>query len=171
MSSLPFTTDNDFRVWRYGVGHSELLLRSNAFGDLEYRDEIFFERVERMELDCNFTGGLTIAPVPSHGDLDDGAAVPLLLLELIGGVFGSGFVASSKVTVRRFRREGDDVVSDSELFSEYASNSVHGVGGLPPRPGEKVFGVPVLRRFAPEKRTTARYPPPRNGRGHEPHVS
>lgn len=42
--------------------------------------EILFTAVERMELDTRFTGGLTIEPVNSHGDLDDGAAIPLLLL-------------------------------------------------------------------------------------------
>ncbi|MFD6156967.1 hypothetical protein ACFWF7_04455 [Nocardia sp. NPDC060256] len=166
MSSLPFTADNDFRVWRYGVGHSELLLRSNGVGNSGCWDEICFERVERMELDSRFTGGLTITPVSSHGDLDDGAALPLLLLELAGGVFGTGFVACSKITARRFQRDGNGVVSDRVLFEEYADNSVHGVGGLPPCPGEPAFGVPVLRRFAPEKRTTARFPPPRAGGDH-----
>ncbi|MFI7000184.1 SDR family NAD(P)-dependent oxidoreductase [Nocardia sp. NPDC050175] len=166
VSTLPFATDNDFRVWRYGVGHSELLLRSLGFGGFECRDEICFEGVERMELDSRFTGGLTITPVSSHGDLDDGAAMPLLLLELVGGAFGAGFVACSKVTARRFQREGDGVGCGSVLFSENAGDSVHGVGGLPPGPGAPAFGLPVLRRFAPEKRTTARFPPPRTGGGH-----
>ncbi|MEU7141525.1 hypothetical protein ABZ942_18865 [Nocardia sp. NPDC046473] len=166
MSRLPFAADNDFRVWRYGVGHSELLLRGYGFGDFECRDEICFDGVERMELDSRFTGGLTITPVSSHGDLDDSAPLPLLLLELVGGVFGAGFVACRMVTARRFRREGDGVVSDSMLFRESAGNSVHGVGGVPPGPGERAFGIPVLRRYAPEKHTTARFPPPRTGGGH-----
>ncbi|WP_433203353.1 hypothetical protein ACQP1G_13945 [Nocardia sp. CA-107356] len=165
MSNLPFTVGCDLHVHRYTVSHKELLLRSNDFGAFESRIEICFEAVERMELDPRFTGGFTLTPVSRHGDLDDEAAVPLLLLHLAGGSFGSGFVACGKVTARRFRREGDDVVFDRVLFWEGAVHSVHGVGGRPAEPAEIAFGLPVLRRYAREKRTSARFPPPRNSEG------
>ncbi|WP_433722312.1 hypothetical protein ACQP0C_21135 [Nocardia sp. CA-129566] len=139
-------------------------MRSNDFGEFEYRTEVCFEGVQRMELDPRFTGGLTLTPVAHHGDLDDEAAVPLLLLQLAGGSFGSGFVACSKVTARRFRREGDDVVFDRVLFWEGAAYSVHGVGGRRAEDGETAFGLPILRRYAHEKRTTARFPPPDHSR-------
>ena len=89
----------------------------------------------------------------------------MLLLQLAGGSFGSGFVACGKVTARRFRREGNDTVLDQVLFWEGADYSVHGVGGRPADPGETAFGLPVLRRYAREKRTSARFPPPRNSKG------
>ncbi|MET8876308.1 hypothetical protein [Nocardia sp. NPDC004604] len=162
MSNLPFTVGDDLYVHRYTVSHSELLLRSNDFGTFEYRTELCFEGVERMELDPRFNGGLTLTPVSRHGDLDDSAAVPLLLLELAGGTFGYGFVACSKVTARGFRWEGGDVVFDQVLFWEGASYSVHGVGGRPAEAGDTAFGLSVRRRYAREKRTSARFPPPDN---------
>lgn len=160
VSNLPFTVGGDLHVHRYTVSHRELSLRSSDFGAVEYRTEVCFEGVERMELDPRFTGGLTLTPVSRHGDLDDSAAVPLLLLELAGGAFGCGFVACSKVSVRGFRREGDDVVFDQVLFWEGASYSVHGVGGRPTEAGDTAFGLSVRRRYAREKRTSARFPPP-----------
>ncbi|MEU0503402.1 hypothetical protein [Nocardia sp. NPDC005998] len=162
MSNLPFTIDCDLHVHRYTVSHKELLLRSNDFGAFAYQTEICFEAVERMELDPRFNGGLTLTPVSRHGDLDDSAAVPLLLLELAGGMFGCGFVACGKVTARGFRREGGDVVFDRVLFWEGAGHSVHGVGGRPVETGDTEFGLPVRRRYAREKRTSARFPPPDN---------
>ena len=56
-----------------------------------------------MKLDKRFRGGLTIAPVAGHGDLDDGAPIPFLLLKLTGGTHGSGFVACSRVTGQVWR--------------------------------------------------------------------
>ncbi|WP_433602421.1 hypothetical protein ACQPXH_12095 [Nocardia sp. CA-135953] len=162
VSSLPFTSDGYFHIYRYTVSHKMLLLRSNDFESFEDRTEICFEAVERMELDPRFTGGLTITPVARHGDLDDTAALPLLLLELAGGTFGSGFVACGKVSARRFRQEGDEALSDHRLFWEGAIYSEHGVGGRPADLGEMAFGLPVLRKYA--KRTTMRFPPPPIGR-------
>lgn len=164
VSSFPFAADSDFQVLLYTLSHRELRLSSDNDRAFEQRIEICFEGVERMELDERFTGGLTITPVNSHGDLDNGAAVALLLLELAGGTFGSGFVACAKITARRFRREGNEAVFDRVLFWAGAIYSPHAVGGRPAEPGEVAFGLPVLHRYSPEKRTTARFPPPRQGR-------
>ncbi len=122
--------------------------------------EVWFNGVMRMELDNRFDNGLTITPVTRHGDLDDGAALPLLLLRLTGTRFGSGFVACSNVAVQHVRREGTQEIVERVLVRENASRSVHGVGGRPAEPGETAFGTPVLHRYSREKRTTPRFPPP-----------
>lgn len=149
--------DCDVVVHRYTLSHRELHLRSSDFGRVEPRIELCFEAVERMELDPRFIGGLTLTPVERHGDLDDSAPLPLLLLELTGASFGSGFVACGKVTLRRFRWEEGDLVFDRVLFWEGATYSAHAVGGKPAEAGETAFGLPVLHRYAPEKRTTPRF--------------
>jgi hypothetical protein len=105
MRGLPFSAEGNFRTYRYTIGHRQLFLR----GD-DCQMEILFTAVERMELDPRFTGGLTIEPVGSDGDLDDSAAVPLLLLDLTGDSFGSGFVACGGVSVSRIRLEGNKVI-------------------------------------------------------------
>lgn len=158
MSDLPYDIDDDMLVYRYLLGHRQLWLRSNEFGKVKPRLEVTFEEVQRMELDTGFTGGLTLTPVDRHGDLDDSAPIPLLLLDLAGGSFGSGFVACAKVTVRRFHWQDGRLEFDRVLFWESASSSPHGVGGRPAEGGERAFGRPVLRRYAREKRGTARFP-------------
>lgn len=155
MSGLPYSVQGNFVVHRYTLGHRQLSLRSD-----DRQIEILFTAVERMELDPRLTGGLTIEPVDSHGDLDDNAAIPLLLLKLTGNTFGSGFVACSQVSVARITVEGTKTVDWQGTFWEGAAYSEHAVGGHPAEPGEVAFGLPVLRRYAGEKRTTARFPPP-----------
>ncbi|WP_116203321.1 hypothetical protein [Amycolatopsis circi] len=155
MGGLPFFADGDFVPIRYVIGHKLLWLRS-----YEKQVEVLFTAVERLELDTRFTGGLAIAPVSSHGDLDDSSAIPLLLLTLTGGTFGSGFVACSKVSAVRIGAEGDESGEREVLFWEGASYSEHAVGGEAAEPGQVAFGLPVVRQFSREKRTTARFPPP-----------
>ncbi|WP_132124934.1 hypothetical protein [Actinocrispum wychmicini] len=157
MSGFPFFCDSNFRPFRYVLGHKQLWLRSD-----DCQLEILFTAVERMELDSRFTGGLTIASVSSHGDLDDNAARPLLLLTLTGSTFGSGFVACSQAKVSRIRQDGVESITRERIFWEGAVYSEHAVGGQAAEPGEVAFGLPVLRRYAREKRTTPRFPPPQD---------
>lgn len=146
MTGLPFFVDGSFHTFGYTVSHNMLSLRG-----FDRQTEVVFTGVRRMELDSRFTGGLTIAPTASRGDLDESAPIPLLLLTLTGSTFGSGFVACSAVQVG---------MAESTIFWEGATYSEHAVGGRPAEPGETAFGLPVLRRFAPEKRTTARFARP-----------
>lgn len=157
MSRFPFFCDKNFRTFRYVLGHKQLWLRS-----YDNQLEILFTAVERMELDSRFTGGLTIASVSSHGDLDDSAAIPLLLLTLSGDTFGSGFVACSQVKVSRIKQDGAESVTTERIFWEGAVYSEHAVGGQAAERGDVAFGMPMLRRYAAEKRTTARFPPPQD---------
>lgn len=155
MSCLPFSATGDFRPAAYTLGHQQLFLHS-----YDREREILFTGVERMELDPRFTGGLTIEPVCSHGDLDDGAALPLLLLKLTGATFGSGFVACAQVIVSRLSWEGHKIIDRQNVFGEGSAYSLYAIGGQRAEPGDAQFGLPVLRRYSREKRITARFPPP-----------
>ncbi|EFL10635.1 predicted protein [Streptomyces sp. AA4] len=120
--------------------------------------------MERLELDTRFTGGLTVTPVSSDRDLNEDSAIPLLLLTLASRTFGSGFVAGSKMSAVRVGQQEGESGEREVLFWEGASYFEHAVGGEAVEPGQIAFGLPVLHQFSREKRTTARFPPPREPR-------
>ncbi|SDN20309.1 hypothetical protein SAMN05444921_121153 [Streptomyces wuyuanensis] len=45
-----FASERSFRVWRYGVGHSQLLLRAAPDAGHPVRADLLFEGVEAMQL-------------------------------------------------------------------------------------------------------------------------
>ncbi|TLQ46246.1 hypothetical protein [Streptomyces marianii] len=49
-ASVLFTSERSFRVWRYGVGHSQLLLRAAPDSAHPLRLDLLFEGVEAMQL-------------------------------------------------------------------------------------------------------------------------
>jgi hypothetical protein len=59
---LVFTADRNFRLWRYGVGHSQLLLRSLPTDDERCLD-VHFEAVTWLSLPTSFDR-LTISARP-----------------------------------------------------------------------------------------------------------
>ncbi|MFC8231229.1 hypothetical protein [Streptomyces sp. NPDC057287] len=48
--------DRTFRVWHYGVGHSQLLLRSRKDREEDTRLDLLFEAVESMQLVTRYEG-------------------------------------------------------------------------------------------------------------------
>ncbi|MFH9616988.1 hypothetical protein [Streptomyces pratensis] len=55
-STLLHRFDRTFRVWRYGVGHSHLLLRSRKDGVEDSRLDLHFEAVDSMQLVTRYEG-------------------------------------------------------------------------------------------------------------------
>jgi len=97
--ATPFASERRFKLWRYGVGHSQLLLRSVPSEGQRCLD-INFERVAWMSLP---TAMNTIEIVPAHtGELDLPAGIsgfvdergPLLLK--ISAQEISGFVICAR---------------------------------------------------------------------------
>lgn len=107
---LPWSSDSYFRLWRYGIGHSQLSIRTFG-GETDEVIEILFEGVERVELDRQYRG-LQLS-------VDHAGDDPTRRLDvLINSTSGAGSVTCSRVTVRRLR--GDDF-SEIEVLV-----SVHG---------------------------------------------
>ena len=102
---LTWSSDSNFRLWRYGVGHSQLSIRSFG-GETGEMIEILFEGVERVDLNRQYHGLQVSIGYASHG-------VPQHLEVLISGSSGTGSVTCSRATIRRLR-ESDS--SEIELL-------------------------------------------------------
>jgi len=105
-TSLPWSSDRSFTVWRYLDSHRQLLLR--AYG--EYGDEflqIQFGDVVWMEIGQVFRGGITLNEVTEPGqrpvvtNYPFWDRFPLLLTELRSPKGDLGFVAAGFLQVRR----------------------------------------------------------------------
>lgn len=95
-------------MWRYGVGHSQLSLRSygeNVTDTLE----IHFESVERVELSQSYPGGISVAVVESDSRYSCTSLVPRLLVTIISPS-GNGFVVCSRMTIAQLSGESEAVV-------------------------------------------------------------
>lgn len=101
---LTWSSDRSFRLWRYGIGHSQLSMRS--FGS-ESADtlEIFFEGVERIELSRAYHGGIRVS-IEEREAAEPGPVKHLMVS--IDGSFATGVVVCSRVTVRRLDTDGPD---------------------------------------------------------------
>lgn len=55
-STLLYRTGRTFRVWRYGVGHARLLLRSLPSGEHTDQLDLHFEAVDAMQLVTRYEG-------------------------------------------------------------------------------------------------------------------
>ncbi|WP_250034096.1 hypothetical protein [Paractinoplanes maris] len=100
--TLPWRSERGFGVWRYGIGHSQLLLRSPGDGR-EPAYGIHFEGVELMKLQRSYpllTLRLaTEAETVVFAEVD---MVPKPLLQVVLESPGkTGLVACSRLTVRR----------------------------------------------------------------------
>jgi hypothetical protein len=49
-------SDRRFQIWKYTVGHSQLLLRSTKSADFSTRIDVFFKGVKEFHLPTIFTG-------------------------------------------------------------------------------------------------------------------
>ena len=108
-TSLPWSSEHTFYVWRYGVGHSELELRCYT-GDRAGFLQILFIGVVWMETGRAFREGITLteAAEPSSRLAVTSVPYPLLLTELRGPLGDVGFVAATNLRVYRKAEDGDD---------------------------------------------------------------
>lgn len=94
-----FASDRRFKLWRYGVGHSQLLLRSLPTGDQPCLD-ILFEGVRWIELPMSFES-LVISRAGAPDELLRKAGLPddmgALALELTGSG-GAGHLVCGRAT-------------------------------------------------------------------------
>jgi hypothetical protein len=107
---LPWRTERAFRLWRYGVGHSQLLLRSP--GDAGRGTlSIQFEAVEFMKLRRSYTD--LVLRLPREDEevgFEEIKALPVpQLCVVLDSRTHIGLVACSRVTARMI----DDPESDS----------------------------------------------------------
>ncbi|MEV6598505.1 hypothetical protein AB0M36_16755 [Actinoplanes sp. NPDC051346] len=113
--ALPWTSPGDFRVWRYGVGHSQLLLSSRSGADSTSHIDLLFEAVQYMQLHRSYRG-IHLADDPTA--LTDVAIHnPLGLAYLavaISDATRTGLVVCSRVTITSQCRRPDQGPEDSK---------------------------------------------------------
>jgi len=56
MSTKIIASERQFQIWKYTVGHSQLLLRSTKSGDLPTRIDVLFKGVKEFHLPTILTG-------------------------------------------------------------------------------------------------------------------
>ncbi|OJF14056.1 hypothetical protein BG844_12050 [Couchioplanes caeruleus subsp. caeruleus] len=113
---LPWRSGRGFRVWRYGVGHSQLLLRSPGDGERP-SFHILFEAVEFMKLRRGYPDlVLRLAADDERAEFAelDSLTVPQLHV-VLASPERTGFVACSRVTVRRIADPSTDSPDAGEV--------------------------------------------------------
>ena len=56
MSTNVLNSDRNFQIWKYTVGHRQLLLRSTKTPDLSTRIDVFFKGVRELHLPVSLDG-------------------------------------------------------------------------------------------------------------------
>lgn len=56
MSDKPINFERNFQIWKYTVGHSQLLLRSTRTPECPTRIDVFFKNVGAVHLPSTFSG-------------------------------------------------------------------------------------------------------------------
>ncbi len=116
--AVMFTSDRTFRVWRYGVGHSQLLLRAVPDSTDTACLDLLFEGVSAMQLVQQYKSIelCSASEVEAEEILGFSGAKPpvreLLLPVVLRSTSGSGFVLCRSVTA--LRGGEDPVGSDSD---------------------------------------------------------
>ncbi|MFD9503556.1 hypothetical protein [Streptomyces sp. NPDC060035] len=105
-----YRSERTFRVWRYGVGHSHLLLRSLPDGENATQLDLHFEAVRAMQLVTRYEA-LDILAVdePEFSRIFEESGVPpkwrhTQLIVRLRSRSGEGYVQSGRVILDR--REG-----------------------------------------------------------------
>lgn len=117
--SLPWRTERGFRLWRYGVGHSQLLLRSPGDGGHETLS-IQFEAVELIKVRRSYTDlVLRLAREDEEVGFEEIKSLPIpQLYVVLDSQTHIGLVACSRVTVRKTADpESDSWDEGTVLFS------------------------------------------------------
>jgi len=115
--ALPWRSGRTFRLWRYGVGHSQLLLRSPGDGG---RDTlaVLFEAVEFMRLRRSYADlVLRLATEDEEFGFEETTPVPIPRLRLaLESPQGTGLVVCSRVTARKVANPEDDGWADGTVL-------------------------------------------------------
>jgi hypothetical protein len=109
---IPIVLDRRFRVWQYGVSHSELVFHARAGGaDVEHIN-VLFEGVRAVKLRSSYRPLiLHLADESARGPLLASAGIParhqarMLCLALSGDDAESGFVVCARATVLAVPKE------------------------------------------------------------------
>ncbi|MBT2901666.1 hypothetical protein [Streptomyces sp. McG3] len=111
-----YASERTFRVWRYGVGHSHLLLRSLPAGRDTTRLDLHFEAVHAMRLVTRYEALRIVAvdePEFSRVFAESGVPPVWRDAQLIVGLrsrSGTGYVQCGRVILdRREGRTGDEL--------------------------------------------------------------
>lgn len=120
--ALPWETRRLFQVWRYGVGHSQLVLRSVADGE-NMAINVLFEAVEFMRLRRSYPDALLRLATPEEHVLFGELPPRRLLRFVIASPAGVGLVACSRVTVRETELPDDDMGYDGSVLMHMIANS------------------------------------------------
>lgn len=120
---LPWASRRTFRIWRYGVGHSQLLIRSPG-NDSERTLDLIFEGVEFLRLRRSYDGlTLSFAGEDSSEEFVDAGLPSIRLLRLlVSSSSGTGLVACSRLTVAEALAGQDEreVAAGEEIISVIA---------------------------------------------------
>ncbi|MBO3744120.1 hypothetical protein [Actinoplanes flavus] len=107
-STLPWTNPASFRVWRYGIGHSRLLLTSRSGLDSIAHIDLLFEDVQFIQLHRDYRG-IRVAEDPA-ALTEVAIRNPLGIAYLavaISDATRTGLVICSRVTITsQHRRSG-----------------------------------------------------------------
>ena len=121
---LPWRTGRGFRLWRYGVGHSQLLLRSPGGGGRETVG-ILFEAVEFMNLRRSYAD--LVLRLAGEGEERGFEAIESLPIPQLCVVLESpahiGLVACSRVTVRTVDNPDSDSWDDGTVLFSVTARS------------------------------------------------
>jgi hypothetical protein len=116
-ADLPWRSGRDFRLWRYGVGHSQLLLRSPGEGVREALT-IKFEAVEFMKLRRGYTDLVLRLPLAGEeAEFEQVASLPIPQLYIVlESRTHVGFVSCARLIVRKVGDQENDSGDRGELL-------------------------------------------------------
>lgn len=101
---LPWTSPARFRVWRYGIGHSQLLLTSRSGPDSTAHIDLLFEAVQFIRLHRAYQG-IHLAEDPAaltDVAIDNPLGLPYLAVAISDSTrTRTGLVVCSRVTITR----------------------------------------------------------------------
>ena len=106
--ALPWINPASFRVWSYGVGHSQLLLTSRSGPDSTSHIDLLFEAVQFMQLHRAYHG-IRLAEDPAaltDVAIDNPLGLPYRAVVISDGT-RTGLVVCSRVTITSQNRRPD----------------------------------------------------------------
>jgi hypothetical protein len=118
-----WSSPHTYHLWRYGVGHSELVVRE-ATERVDHVQELHFSGVEMVMLRRVYSG-LTIESIPEDRSFElsgAGLAAPAALLYLaISSPSGAGYVACSRLSARVVPRE--ITADDADIAMQFTATA------------------------------------------------
>lgn len=115
-----WSSDRGLQLWRYGVGHLQLSLRTPWSDDYPDVVRLAFSSVLRVELSTHYRGPVRLLLVDRHGPYPEALSRPAKLVE-IHGADAEGFLAAGTMRITRETREGTvlEVLVSENMSSEW----------------------------------------------------